>query len=60
MLHSDYSASSITEIAHLCGFRNPLYFSRLFKQKYGVSPREYALSALPGQPDASEKIILPE
>lgn len=60
MLHSDYSASSITEIAHLCGFRNPLYFSRLFKQKYGVSPREYALSALPEQPDAGKKIILPE
>lgn len=33
--------SSITEVSHLCGFSNPLYFSRLFKKKYGVSPREY-------------------
>jgi len=60
MLHSDYSASSVTEIAHLCGFRNPLYFSRLFKQKYGISPREYALSAPPAAADAGKKIILPE
>ena len=26
--------SSISEVAHLCGFNNPLYFSRLFKKKY--------------------------
>lgn len=62
MLHSDYSSISIAEIAQLCGFRNPLYFSRLFKQKYGVSPREYAQTAqanlLPDQ--AGQKIILPE
>ncbi|MBR3098908.1 MAG: helix-turn-helix domain-containing protein [Clostridia bacterium] len=33
--------SSITEVAHLCGFRDPLYFSRLFKKKYSVSPNAY-------------------
>ena len=32
---------SITDIAHLCGFRDPLYFSRMFKKKYNVSPKEY-------------------
>ena len=32
---------SITDISHLCGFREPLYFSRMFKKKYGVSPSEY-------------------
>ncbi len=32
---------SVTEIAQLCGFRNPLYFSRLFKKRYGVSPKAY-------------------
>jgi AraC-like DNA-binding protein len=26
----------------MCGFSDPLYFSRLFKKKYGVSPRNYA------------------
>lgn len=62
MLHSDYSSSSITEIAHLCGFRNPLYFSRLFKQKYGASPREYAqhAQAEPSPDHDGQKIILPE
>ena len=33
---------SISEIAYQCGFSEPLYFSRLFKRKYGVSPRGYA------------------
>lgn len=33
--------NNISEIAHLCGFKEPLYFSRLFKKKYGVSPSFY-------------------
>lgn len=41
-LSSDYAdAGSISEIAHMCGFREPLYFSRIFKNKYGVSPSAY-------------------
>ena len=32
---------NISEIAYQCGFSEPLYFSRLFKRKYGVSPRSY-------------------
>ena len=39
---------NISEAAHLCGFAEPLYFSRLFKRKYGVSPRQYQ----PEQPAA--------
>ena len=40
---------NISEIAYQCGFSEPLYFSRLFKRKYGVSPRSYAskYAALP-------------
>lgn len=33
---------SVTEIAHMCGYQDPLYFSRMFKRMYGLSPREYA------------------
>ena len=33
--------SSITEAARMCGYHDPLYFSRMFKKKFGVSPREY-------------------
>lgn len=33
---------NISETARLCGFSDPLYFSRLFKRKYGVSPRSYS------------------
>lgn len=42
MLCSDYNESgSITEISRACGFREPLYFSRMFKQKYKVAPSGY-------------------
>ncbi len=32
---------SITEISLFCGFRDPLYFSRMFKKRYGVAPSYY-------------------
>ena len=64
MLRAVRSSDSIAEVAHLCGFRNPLYFSRLFKKKYGLSPREYSRQRPEDQPisaDAdSQKIILPK
>lgn len=33
---------SISEIAISVGYNDPLYFSRAFKKKYGVSPSQYA------------------
>jgi len=36
----------ISEIAIKCGFSDPLYYSRVFKKKYGVSPTDYRKSAL--------------
>ena len=39
---SNGDSSNITEIAHLSGFREPLYFSRMFKKRYGVAPSFYA------------------
>jgi len=44
-LDSDVDGRNIAEIAHLCGFREPLYFSRMFKKKYGVAPSGYAAAA---------------
>lgn len=35
------TSSSITDIAFSCGFNDPLYFSRLFKKKYNVTPSKY-------------------
>lgn len=37
---SDYN--SISEVAVSSGYVDPLYFSRAFKKKYGVSPSHYA------------------
>ncbi len=38
---SESEGVSISEIAHHCGFREPLYFSRMFRKEYGLSPRQY-------------------
>lgn len=35
------TTATVTEIALMCGFNDALYFSRIFKKKYGVSPSEY-------------------
>ncbi len=35
---------SITETAETCGFSDIYYFSRLFKKKYGISPRAFSKS----------------
>lgn len=33
---------SIKEVCFQCGFQSPQYFSRIFKQQMGVSPRDVA------------------
>ena len=33
--------SNISEVAYSCGFSNLAYFSRCFKEEYGVSPKQY-------------------
>ena len=34
-------SSNIADVARVCGFNEPLYFSRMFKKKYGLSPSFY-------------------
>lgn len=53
--------ADISETARLCGFKDPLYFSRLFKRKYGVSPSHYRATLPPLEPvtdSDSMKIML--
>ncbi len=38
------STYSISEIARICGFSSIHYFSRVFKEKYGITPTSYAKS----------------
>ncbi|QAA34248.1 AraC family transcriptional regulator [Clostridium manihotivorum] len=36
-----FTEYSIVEIIDLIGYENPTYFYKIFKEKYGVTPREY-------------------
>lgn len=61
MLSYGYGDShNIAEISQQCGFREPLYFSRMFKKKYGVAPSYYLESQSPQEEptEDSVKIIL--
>ena len=52
---------NITQVAHLCGFRESLYFSRMFKKKYGVSPSFYyaeRVRSLKPHPDSDSMKIM--
>jgi len=36
-----YSNYSVSQVAEICGYAEPLYFSRVFKKHFGVSPSEF-------------------
>lgn len=40
---------TVAETALSCGFNDPLYFSRIFKRKYNLSPSEYRRRAIARQ-----------
>ena len=35
------SSDTVLAVAEQCGFENLSYFNRLFKKRYGMTPREY-------------------
>lgn len=49
---------SIDEIAACCGLRDKCYFSRVFKQKYGISPGAYR-KALPSSEHSEQRHAVP-
>ena len=40
-MSNQYSRYSVTQVAEMCGFAEPLYFSRVFKKYFGTPPSEY-------------------
>ena len=52
LINAAGSGNSVADIALMCGFRDPLYFSRMFKKKYGLSPSQYGRSRLAGEEGA--------
>ncbi|MGN0806683.1 MAG: helix-turn-helix transcriptional regulator [Candidatus Coproplasma sp.] len=43
---NSYSNFTVSQIAEACGFAEPLYFSRVFKKYFGVSPMQYPKDGL--------------
>ncbi len=43
--------TNISEVAWAVGFKDPKYFSRLFKREFGVSPREFVEKSSTGPSD---------
>lgn len=41
LLLMDHGVESVKNVAFLCGFRDPLYFSKVFRESMGLSPKEY-------------------
>ena len=37
----EHGVESVKNVAFLCGFRDPLYFSKVFREEMGLSPKEY-------------------
>ncbi len=37
----DHGVNAVKNVALLCGYFDPLYFSKVFKEKTGMSPKEY-------------------
>ena len=40
-ISNKFSEYTISQIAEACGYSEPLYFSRVFKKYFGISPSEY-------------------
>ena len=38
---------SVSQVADLCGYSNPYYFSNVFHNHFGVSPSKYRDTVLP-------------
>jgi AraC-like DNA-binding protein len=47
----------IREIAFRCGFSTPAHFSRVFKERYGVTPREASLCGLGEAAEAGDRAV---
>lgn len=45
----DQNYTGVADIAYLCGIKDAMYFSKIFKKRVGVSPREYVLKRESGK-----------
>ena len=43
------TSDTVSEISYSVGISDPLYFSKLFKKTYGMTPKEYRIMYQKGQ-----------
>ncbi len=60
LLSAEKEGVSMADIARMCGFREPLYFSRMFKKQYGVAPSFYLRSDKKQRADRKTAFSPPE
>jgi AraC-like DNA-binding protein len=41
MMYLEKDTCTIAEVAYNTGFNDPVYFARIFKQKTGLTPKQY-------------------
>jgi AraC-like DNA-binding protein len=44
--HGNASKEQISDIAYSCGFEDPVHFTRLFRQRFGLTPSELRSSVV--------------
>ena len=54
LVNNDNNGSTIADIALMCGLHDPLYFSKMFKKKYGIAPSYYLKSKRSGSGTPTE------
>ncbi|WP_366146113.1 helix-turn-helix domain-containing protein [Paraburkholderia sp.] len=45
LLDPRYAHKSIEQVAAACGFKSASHFSRMFRERHGLSPREYKVQS---------------
>lgn len=55
LLKLDKKHYGVSEIAYMTGYKSVAHFSRMFREKFGCSPREFRRQEMGGEPNLQER-----